>query len=153
MNPKSRSCGPPSLETRMLYFSSRVNYVVQWPTGVEQLTRSLPFPPSPHCPFRWMSAGFANRAVTNAGQTEVFKQANAQLDGAQNILIIGGGPVGIEMAGEIAEEMPGKSVTLVTSAELMPSPTAAFPDKFRDRLKKKLEEVCAFCLCVCLVVL
>ncbi|CAM9743989.1 unnamed protein product, partial [Ectocarpus sp. 12 AP-2014] len=53
---------------------------------------------------------------------------------AKSILVIGGGPIGIEMAGEIMEEMPGKSVTLVTSKELMPSPTVAFPAKFRTRL-------------------
>lgn len=39
------------------------------------------------------------------------------------------------------EDMPGKSVTLVTSKELMPSPTVAFPEKFRTRLRKKLEQV------------
>lgn len=76
-----------------------------------------------------------------AEQTAVFEQANATLKAAKSILVIGGGPIGIEMAGEIMEEMPGKTVTLVTSKELMPSPTVAFPDKFRTRLRKKLEAV------------
>lgn len=97
-----------------------------------------------------MAAGFGNRAVTNADQTAVFKQASAKLKAAQNILVIGGGPVGIEMAGEIVEEMPGKNVTLVTAKELMPSPSVAFPDKFRTRLRKKLEEVGA-CVRACVV--
>ena len=81
----------------------------------------------------------------------MFKESSAKLRAAQDILIIGGGPVGIEMAGEIVEELPGKNVTLVTSKELMPSPAVVFPDKFRERLRKKLEEVCA-CVCVCVCV-
>ncbi len=71
----------------------------------------------------------------------MFKQANAELKAAQSVLVIGGGPIGIEMAGEIMEEMPGKKVTLVTSKELMPSPDVAYPERFRTRLKKKLEKV------------
>lgn len=71
----------------------------------------------------------------------MFQQANAELKAAQTILIIGGGPVGIEMAGEIMEDMPGKSVTLVTSKELMPSPDVEFSEKFRTRLRNKLEKV------------
>lgn len=85
--------------------------------------------------------GVGNHTETAAEITEVFKQANSELKAAQKILIVGGGPIGIEMAGEIMEEMPGKAVTLVTSNELMPSPTVALPDKFRNRLRKKLEQV------------
>ncbi|CAN0140021.1 unnamed protein product, partial [Ectocarpus fasciculatus] len=85
--------------------------------------------------------GVGNNTETVAEQTAVFKQANATLKAAKSILVLGGGPIGIEMAGEIMEEMPGKSVTLVTSKELMPSPNVAFPDKFRTRLRNKLEAV------------
>ncbi|CAM9537965.1 unnamed protein product [Ectocarpus sp. 8 AP-2014] len=87
------------------------------------------------------TVGVGNNTGTVTEQTAVFKQANATLKAAKSILVIGGGPIGIEMAGEIMEEMPGKSVTLVTSKELMPSPTVAFPAKFRTRLRKKLEAV------------
>ena len=44
-------------------------------------------------------------------------------------------------AGEIREEMPDKKVTLVTSKELMPSANPIFPDKFRARLRAKLEAI------------
>ena len=86
------------------------------------------------------AAGVGNNAETAAEIKQVFQQANSELKAAQKVLIVGGGPIGIEMAGEIMEEMPGKAVTLVTSEELMPSATVAFPDKFRDRLRKKLEQ-------------
>src|SRR6202011_1535967 len=37
------------------------------------------------------------------------------LSAARRILIVGGGPVGVEMAGEIVETWPGRSVTIVES--------------------------------------
>lgn len=78
---------------------------------------------------------------TAAEQSAVFKQAHSEIKAATDILIVGGGPVGIETAGEIMEEFPGKNVTLVTSKELMPSPTLPLSDRFRQRLRKKLEQV------------
>ena len=97
------------------------------------LSRSLP-PVNP-------TVGAANNAETVADIKKVFEQANSELKAAQKILVIGGGPVGIEMAGEIMEEMPAKIVTLVTSKEPMAAPNVTFPDKFRNRLRKKLEQV------------
>lgn len=38
---------------------------------------------------------------------------NEKIKGANSILIIGGGPTGVELAGEIAFDYPGKDVTLV----------------------------------------
>lgn len=40
-----------------------------------------------------------------------------RLEQAQNILIVGGGPIGIELAGEITLEIPGKNITVVESNE------------------------------------
>jgi len=39
----------------------------------------------------------------------------ASLASARRVLIVGGGPVGVEMAGEIVETWPGHSVTIVQS--------------------------------------
>jgi NADH dehydrogenase FAD-containing subunit len=45
----------------------------------------------------------------------VFDRLEASLSAARRILIVGGGPVGVEMAGEIVETWPGRSVTIVES--------------------------------------
>lgn len=58
---------------------------------------------------------------------------------AKSILIVGGGPVGVELAGEIAAAHAGKKITLVTSANRLLS-NSAFPivDKAMDKIAKKL---------------
>lgn len=47
--------------------------------------------------------------------TMMLKQLGRQVQKAERILIIGGGPVGVEFAGEIVDQFPQKSVTLVHS--------------------------------------
>lgn len=44
-------------------------------------------------------------------------ETHAAVDAAQTIAIIGAGPVGVEMAAEIAAARPGKSVTLLAASE------------------------------------
>lgn len=45
----------------------------------------------------------------------MLQQLSRQVQKAERILIIGGGPVGVEFAGEIVDQYPQKSVTLVHS--------------------------------------
>lgn len=45
---------------------------------------------------------------TNLSMTD-----NEKIKGAKSILIVGGGPTGVELAGEIAFDYPEKDVTLV----------------------------------------
>lgn len=85
--------------------------------------------------------GVGGATQTVCEQTKVFKEAGEQIKAAKDILIVGGGPIGIEMAGEIMEEIPNKNVTLVTSRELSPSSQVNFPQKFRIKLRAKLESV------------
>lgn len=42
-----------------------------------------------------------------------YKAENQKIDSAGSILIVGGGPTGVELAGEIAVDFPDKKVTLV----------------------------------------
>ncbi|KAK7263451.1 hypothetical protein RJT34_31041 [Clitoria ternatea] len=42
-----------------------------------------------------------------------YKQENEKIKSAQSILIVGGGPTGVELAGEIAVDFPDKKITLV----------------------------------------
>ena len=44
-----------------------------------------------------------------------YAKVQAAVKEAQRILILGGGPVGVEMAGEIHAYFPDKKVTLVNS--------------------------------------
>jgi len=44
-----------------------------------------------------------------------FYRLKVSLASARRILIVGGGPLGVEMAGEIVETWPGRSVTIVQS--------------------------------------
>eukprot|EP00475_Leptophrys_vorax_P024900 TRINITY_DN34559_c0_g1_i8.p1 TRINITY_DN34559_c0_g1~~TRINITY_DN34559_c0_g1_i8.p1 ORF type:complete len:545 (-),score=108.73 TRINITY_DN34559_c0_g1_i8:326-1960(-) len=46
-----------------------------------------------------------------------FKAENEKLQKATNILIVGGGPSGVEVAGEILTDLPGKKITIVHSGE------------------------------------
>jgi NADH dehydrogenase FAD-containing subunit len=46
-----------------------------------------------------------------------YQAENARLQAAETVLIIGGGPVGVELAGEIATDFPNKKVTLVHGGE------------------------------------
>ncbi|MES1258850.1 MAG: FAD-dependent oxidoreductase [Acidobacteriota bacterium] len=53
-----------------------------------------------------------------------FRQWAERIGGANRILIVGGGPVGVEVAGEILEDRPDRKLTLVHSGPaLLPSLT------------------------------
>eukprot|EP00270_Netrium_digitus_P011535 TRINITY_DN3678_c0_g1_i1.p1 TRINITY_DN3678_c0_g1~~TRINITY_DN3678_c0_g1_i1.p1 ORF type:complete len:354 (+),score=58.80 TRINITY_DN3678_c0_g1_i1:359-1420(+) len=48
---------------------------------------------------------------------EYFEAEYRKIQSAQSFLVIGGGPVGVEFAGEIATDFPDKSVTLLTGGD------------------------------------
>lgn len=65
-------------------------------------------------------SGFANELMRgkagNAADRQAFYQHfHKRLASAERILLIGGGPIGVEVAGEITEAWPQKRVTLVES--------------------------------------
>ncbi|CAM6089633.1 unnamed protein product [Calypogeia fissa] len=55
--------------------------------------------------------------VTKEERMQEFKELNQQLVEAESVLIIGGGPVGVELVGEIVTDFPQKTVTLVHSGD------------------------------------
>ncbi len=72
---------------------------------------------------------------------EAFRAAQHRvaedLAAAKTVVIAGAGPVGIELAGEIASAQPGKQVTLVSSdAQLMPTYPAALGQKLAAKLSR-----------------
>jgi apoptosis-inducing factor 2 len=59
--------------------------------------------------------GAALSTTTKAGILKHFQDMQTAIAGAQRILVVGGGPVGLELAGELAHYTKGKQITLVSS--------------------------------------
>ncbi|VDB94139.1 unnamed protein product [Peniophora sp. CBMAI 1063] len=70
------------------------------------------------------------RAYTNEWRNKIKE--------AQHIVFSGGGPVSVELAGEIKEYFPEKSTTIVQSRNL--PFTNAYPDSFRSRILSEARE-------------
>ncbi|UJW35558.1 FAD-dependent oxidoreductase [Saccharothrix sp. AJ9571] len=67
-----------------------------------------------------------------------LRAAHDELAGAASVLLLGAGPVGLELAGEIKAKWPEKAVTIVDPApELVPG----FPQEFRASVREQLEEL------------
>ncbi|WP_433653065.1 NAD(P)/FAD-dependent oxidoreductase [Micromonospora zamorensis] len=72
------------------------------------------------------------------GALDDLRQTNKELASAERVLILGAGPVGLELAGEIKDVWPDKQVTIVDPAEqLLP----AFSAEMRDDLHRQLDEL------------
>ncbi|TRM61612.1 hypothetical protein BD626DRAFT_405713 [Schizophyllum amplum] len=56
---------------------------------------------------------------------------------AKSITLVGGGPVGIELAGEITEFYPEKKVTILHRGDMLLNST--YPDKFRKAFEPRLK--------------
>ncbi|KAI0463975.1 hypothetical protein LJB42_002986 [Komagataella kurtzmanii] len=76
-------------------------------------------------------------APTYNGDTNSFP--GEAIQEARDIVIAGGGPLGVELAGEYASYFPGKSVTLVHSREKLLNDS--YLDKVRDRAFLQLHKL------------
>lgn len=85
---------------------------------------SQPFPMRPE-------DGYDATAVEDA-----FKRTQQAVADAQHVLIIGGGPTGIEMAGEICAQHPSKKITLVHRNKTLLD--ERFPRKLAAQLERQL---------------
>ncbi|WP_298772947.1 NAD(P)/FAD-dependent oxidoreductase [uncultured Shewanella sp.] len=56
-------------------------------------------------------------ALDYHARSQELMQSHAQLVAAQSVLVMGGGSVGVEFAGEIASSFPDKAITLAHSSE------------------------------------
>ncbi|MEU4704545.1 NAD(P)/FAD-dependent oxidoreductase [Nonomuraea dietziae] len=65
-------------------------------------------------------------------------RTHKELAGSERVLILGAGPVGLELAGEIKEVWPHKHVTILDPAERL---LAAFPAEMREDLHRQLDEL------------
>jgi apoptosis-inducing factor 2 len=67
-----------------------------------------------------------------------LRHTHKELAGAERVLILGAGPVGLELAGEIKEVWPHKHVTIVDPAEQV---LADFRPEMRQDLHRQLDEL------------
>ncbi|PYC68757.1 FAD-dependent oxidoreductase [Micromonospora arborensis] len=88
-------------------------------------------------------SSYAYPAKPNANSTSTsealddLRQTHKELVDAERVLILGAGPVGLELAGEIKEVWPDKQVTIVDPAEqLLPG----FEPEMRQDLHRQLDE-------------
>lgn len=65
-----------------------------------------------------------------------YRSARSAIDRANRVLLVGAGPVGIELAGEIATAWPDKPITLVDVADDVLS--GPFDDQLRAELRRQL---------------
>lgn len=69
-----------------------------------------------------------------------FNQVREQIQKSSSILIVGGGPVGVEIAGEIKSKYPKKTVTILDANTKLVS-GANVRDKFRSKLGRYLKRL------------
>lgn len=68
-----------------------------------------------------------------------FRRTRSAVDAATGVLILGAGPVGLELAGELAAARPGLPITVLERGPvLLPGP---YRDRLRDRLQADLRRV------------
>ncbi|MGF7236702.1 MAG: NAD(P)/FAD-dependent oxidoreductase [Frankia sp.] len=89
-------------------------------------------------------SGYPYPAKPNAGATsnsevlDDLRQTHKELIDAEKVLIVGAGPVGLELAGEIKEVWPDKHVTIIDPAEQL---LAGFQPELRQDLNRQLDEL------------
>ena len=72
------------------------------------------------------------------GALDALRATHKELAGAEHVLILGAGPVGLELSGEIKAVWPDKRVTIVDpAAEVLPG----FLPEVRAELHRQLEEI------------
>ncbi|GAA3382963.1 NAD(P)/FAD-dependent oxidoreductase [Cryptosporangium minutisporangium] len=72
------------------------------------------------------------------GALEDLRRTHKEVRNAERVLIVGAGPVGLELAGEIKEVWPEKQVTVVDTAEqLLPG----FEPELREDLHRQLDDL------------
>ncbi|KAF7347672.1 FAD/NAD(P)-binding domain-containing protein [Mycena venus] len=74
--------------------------------------------------------------VDPAAVKDFVSESRGRFKKAQKIVLVGGGAVGVEYAGEIKDEWPNKEVTIVHGDSALLNST--YPDRFRKGLEKSI---------------
>jgi apoptosis-inducing factor 2 len=77
-------------------------------------------------------------STSAADAADDLRATNAQLAGAARVLILGAGPVGLELAGEIRDAWPDKAITVVEPAACV---LPAYLPEVRDELLRQLKDL------------
>ncbi|GAA1018031.1 dehydrogenase [Acrocarpospora pleiomorpha] len=82
----------------------------------------------------------AKSDVPDAEKTRArIREAHEALRGAERVLVVGAGPAGLELAGEIKAFFPAKRVTIADVApDVLPGP---FEQELRDELRAQLDQL------------
>jgi NADH dehydrogenase FAD-containing subunit len=86
------------------------------------------------------SAAFSRKSVESEAK---LQELYAAVQAADAITVVGGGPVGCEVAGELKQDYPHKTVTLVHSGPTLISAghNGNLPDTFRARVLSNLQQL------------
>lgn len=77
-------------------------------------------------------------AATDAERAEELRGMHRRLRSARSVVIVGGGPVGVEIAAELRETFPETAVTLVHGgASILDESPSRFPNWARDSLRDR----------------
>ena len=63
----------------------------------------------------------------------------SQVVAAKRVVLVGGGPSGVEVAGEIATDFPDKTITLIHGSSILCSPDTTHT--FQSRVKQILKQL------------
>ncbi|KAJ6520017.1 FAD/NAD(P)-binding domain-containing protein [Mycena sanguinolenta] len=80
--------------------------------------------------------GPLNLPQDSAAVKEFVHESRARFKKAEKIVLVGGGAVGVEFAGELKDEFPGKEITIVHGDSTLLNP--AYPAGFRKGVEKSI---------------
>lgn len=86
------------------------------------------------------SSPFPAKPDTDDSETTRARMRSVQhnLEGSDDILLLGGGPIGLELSGEIMSAWPDKRVTIVDPAPVL---LPAFPKEFQGEVRRQLDSL------------
>jgi len=79
------------------------------------------------------------QSTTMEAVIEEYLEVSKEIEKANDIVIIGGGPTGVEIAGEIGEKYKMKKIVIIQSNEILGG--AELTQKFQSNLKAGLENI------------